>query len=280
MTALGIMTLHLRREDFKLSHNFIICDRLPKMEPLFAINVQMKFSLSYTWDREKNCYIQKDGIVLTYTRNCKQKAKIAVVKSALKILPRHNAIITIKIKGHVIKGHTAYFISDQDSKKGKDPNIHIIDGIHHIKEKKHVNVLVSDHTNKYITFNKGEYIGHLEPPIEDMQQIPEDPESLTTQSITTERMMAKKVEPDTFRPPCHKLRKYIETKLAEMLKEYQSQFTHDEPITGTTPLTKMTRDIRVSEPVSQKTYPIAMKYYKWVENKINKLLTTKVILGS
>ena len=69
-----------------------------------------------------------------------------------------------------------------------------------------------------------------------MQQTPEDPESPTTHSITTERMMAKKVEPDTFRPPCHKLRKDIETKLVELLKEYQSQFAHDETTIGTTPL--------------------------------------------
>ena len=32
----------------------------------------------------------KEGRFLTYTRNCKQKANIAVVKSALQILPRHN----------------------------------------------------------------------------------------------------------------------------------------------------------------------------------------------
>ena len=52
LTALGIMTLHLRIADFKFSHNFIVCDRLPKMELLFGINVQKKFSLSYAWDRE------------------------------------------------------------------------------------------------------------------------------------------------------------------------------------------------------------------------------------
>ena len=55
-----------------------------------------------------------------------------------------------------------------------------------------------------------------------MQQTPEDQESPTTHSITTERMIAKKVEPDTFGPHCHKLRKDIETELAEILKEYQS----------------------------------------------------------
>ena len=143
MTALGMTTLPLRIVDFKFSHSFIICDRLPEMELLFGIDIQKKFSLSYALDREKNCYIQKEGRFLAYTRNYKQKANFAVVKSALKLPPRHNGIIPITIKGHVIKGHTAYFISDQDSKKGKDPNIHIIDGIHNIKGKTYVNVLIS-----------------------------------------------------------------------------------------------------------------------------------------
>ena len=177
------MTLQFRIADFKFSHNFIICDRLPKMELLFGIHVQKKFSLSYAWDREKNCYIQKEGRFLIYTRNYEQKANVAVVKLALKIPPRHNGVIPIKIKGHGIQGHMAYFISDQDSKKGKDSNKHIIDGIHNIKGKTYVNILVSNYTNKHITFNKWEHVGHLEPSIEEMQQISEDPESLTTDSI-------------------------------------------------------------------------------------------------
>ena len=150
MTALGIMTLQLRIANFKFSHNFIICYRLPKMELLFGINVQKKFTLSYAWDQEKNCYIQEEGRFLTYTRNCEQKANVGIVKSTLKIPPRHNGIIPIKIKGH-----TAYFIGDQDSKKRKDPNIHNINGIHIIKGKTYVNVLVLNYTNKHITFNKG-----------------------------------------------------------------------------------------------------------------------------
>ena len=274
------MKLQLRIADFKFSHYFIKCDGLPKMELLFGIDVQKKFSLSYAWDREKNCYIQKEGRFLTYTRNCEQKVNVAVVISALKILPRHNGIIPIKITGHVIKGHMAYFISDQDSRKGKDPNIHIIDGIHNTKGKTYVNVLVSNYTKKHITFNKGEYLGHLEPPIEDTQQIPEDPESLRAHNITTERKMAEKGEPGTFKPTCHKLRKDIEMKLMEPLKEYQSQFVQDETTIGTTPLTKMMIDTKVSEPFSQKPYAIAMKHYKWVKDKINKLLTAKVIWGS
>ena len=93
-----------------------------------------------------------------------------MVKSTLKILPRHNGIVPIKIKGHTIKGYMAYFISDQDSTKGRDPNINIINGIHNIKGKTSVNILMSNYTNKYITFNKGEYVGHLEPPIEETEE--------------------------------------------------------------------------------------------------------------
>ena len=101
--------------------------------------------------------------------------------------------------------------------------------------------------------------------------------SLTPHSITKKKMMTEKVEPDTFEPPCHKLRKDIETKLEELLKEYQSQFIQDETTNGTTPLTKMMIDTRDSKPVSQKPYPIVMKHYKWVKNEIKKLLTAKVI---
>ena len=50
MEALGITTLQLWIGDFKFSHNFIICDRLPSTEILFGINVQKKFALSYAWD--------------------------------------------------------------------------------------------------------------------------------------------------------------------------------------------------------------------------------------
>ena len=64
----------------------------------------------------------------------------------------------------------AYFISNQDSTKGKDPNINIINVIHNIKGKMFVNALLSNYTNKHIMFNKGEYVGHLEPTIEDIEE--------------------------------------------------------------------------------------------------------------
>ena len=123
ITALGMTTLYLRIADFKFTHNLIICNRLPDTEIIFGIDIQKKFSLSYAWDKEKNCYIQKVSRFPTCTRNCEQKATIGIVKSTLKIPPRHNGVISIKIKGHMITRHTAYFISNQDSTKGKDPNI-------------------------------------------------------------------------------------------------------------------------------------------------------------
>ena len=59
------------------------------------------------------------------------------------------------------------FITDEDSTKRRDPNIKIINGIHNIKGKTSANILVSNYTNKHITFNKGEYVGCLELAIED-----------------------------------------------------------------------------------------------------------------
>ena len=96
------------------------------MEIIFGIDIQKKFSISYAWDKDKNCYIQKEGKFLTYTRNCEQKATIGVVKSTLKIPPRHNGVVPIKITCHPIKEYMVYFITDEDSTKGRDPNINII----------------------------------------------------------------------------------------------------------------------------------------------------------
>ena len=61
MSAIGTMALHLRIAGFKFTHNFIICDHLSELELIFGIDMQRKFSLSYAWDKERNCYIQKEG---------------------------------------------------------------------------------------------------------------------------------------------------------------------------------------------------------------------------
>ena len=176
----------------------------------------------------------------------------------------------------------AYFITD--STQGRDPNINIINGIHSIKGKTSFNVLVSNYTNKHIKFNKGEYIGCLEPPIKHSMtgdiHTQGQPNTHSTNSVTLQKMIAEHVQPDTFHPPHHKLKPDIESKLDALLKEYASQFAKDKTSIGTTPLTEMTIGMGTCDLVSQKPYPIAMKNYQWVKNEIEKLLTAKVICSS
>ena len=155
--------------------------------------------------QRKNCYIQRDGKFLTYTQNCEQKATIGTVKSSLKITQQHNGVVPIKITGPAIKEHMAYFITDDNSIKGRDPNINIINGIHKIKGRTSVNILVSNYNNRYVTFNKGEYIGCLEPAIMDDTTI-DDSETHSTHSITLQKMVAEQVQPDIFDPSHHRLK--------------------------------------------------------------------------
>ena len=53
-------------------------------------------------------------------------------------------------------------------------------------------------------------------------------------ALPLSKITAEKVEPDTFKPPQHKLKPNIETKLTELLQEYNSQFAQDETSIGTT----------------------------------------------
>ena len=83
MSAIGTMALHLRIAEFEFMHNFIICDQLPETELIFGIDIQRKFSLSYAWDKERNCYMQRDGKFLVFTNSSDQKTTIGTVKSTL-----------------------------------------------------------------------------------------------------------------------------------------------------------------------------------------------------
>ena len=80
----------------------------------------------------------------------------------------------------------AYFISNQHTKKGLNPNIHVIDSIYNIKGKSTLHIIVVNYTNKYITFNKGQCKGHMEPPIDNMSQT-------SVNSVITQKMMDKQV---------------------------------------------------------------------------------------
>ena len=96
----------------------------------------------------------------------------------------------------------AYFITDDNTSKGRDLNINIINGIHQIKGRTSVNILVPNYTNKHLTFHKGEYVGHLESAVIDDTTI-DKKETHQTNSITLQKMMAEKVTPNIFNPLCH-----------------------------------------------------------------------------
>ena len=87
----------------------------------------------------------------------------------------------------------AYIISNQHTKKGHDPNIHIIDGIYNIRGKATLHVIIANYTNKHVNFNKGQCIGHMEPLIDNMPQT-------FVNIISTQKMMGEQVQPDTFKP--------------------------------------------------------------------------------
>ena len=241
--------------------------------------MQRKFSLSYAWDKERNCYIQREGKFLVYTNNCEQKATIGTVKLMLKIPLQHRGVVPINISGPIIEEHMAYLITDNNTSKGRDPSLNIISSTHKIRGRTSVNILVSNYTNKHLTFHKGEYIGHLEPAVTDDTTI-DQRETHQTNSKMLQKMMAEKVTLDTFNPPCHTLPTNIQHELDTLLKEYESQFAKDKTSIGTTPLTSMTIDTGTSDPISQKPYLIAMKHYHWVKEEIEKLLAANVICSS
>ena len=277
MTILGSTALHLCIADFTFTHNFIICNHLPDTEFILRMDIQRKFSLSYAWDKDHQCYIQRNGKFLSFTHATHQKATIGTVKSTLKIPPRHNGVVPIKISRLSVITDTAHFIADDSTHKGKDPNISVIESIHRIKDRSTINVILSNHTNRHLTFHKGEYVGHLEPL--ELQPIDQGKQHQMN-SVTLKKMMSETVTSDTFNPLCHDISTSVQNSLTSLLEEYDSQFAQDETSIGTTMLTSMSIDAGNTNPVSQKPYPIAMKHYDWVKSKIEKLLAAKVIRSS
>ena len=107
-------------------------------------------------------------------------------------------MVPIKISGPLITTQMAYVLTDDSIPKGRDPNINIIDGIHQIKDRTSVYILVSNYINKCLTFHKGVYIGHLEPAVPDST---DQRDIHHTNSVTLKKMMSETITPDTFNPP-------------------------------------------------------------------------------
>ena len=79
-----------------------------------------------------------------------------------------------------------------------DMEVRLIDGVHDISRNATLQVLVINNSNQHVNFLKGMKIGHLEPPIDDLTQIP-------INSATTQWMLPKTVKPDSFTPPKYQL---------------------------------------------------------------------------
>ena len=100
--------------------------------------------------------------------------QVSVAKT-IRIPPKHNGAISVSIKGHDIKTPTACFIGSQYM----DTEVRLIEGVHDISRNATLQVLVINNSNQHVNFPKGMKIGHIEPPIDDLTQIPIN--SATTQ---------------------------------------------------------------------------------------------------
>ena len=60
MTALGMTDLHLRIVEFNLTHNFVICNRLPDTEIIFVIDIPKEvFSFIHLGQGKKLLYTKR-----------------------------------------------------------------------------------------------------------------------------------------------------------------------------------------------------------------------------
>ena len=119
--------------------------------------------------------------------------RVSIAKT-IRILPRHNGAISVSIRGHDIKTPTTCFIRSQYM----DPEEKLIDRVHDISCHVTLQVLVINNSNQHVNFPNGMKIGHLEPPIDELAQIP-------INSATTQWMLPESIKLDSFTPPKYQL---------------------------------------------------------------------------
>ena len=260
------ITIHLR--NLRVTHHFIVVESL-MTDVILGIDFQRKYRISYDWDDDKRCYIRYKGNFLCYMEDMESGINRVSVAKTIHILPKHNGAISVSIKGHDIKTPTACFVGSQYT----DTDIKLVDGVHDISHNTTFQVLVINNSNHHVNFPKGMKIGYLEPPIDNLTQIP-------INSATTQKMLSETIKPDSFMPPKYQLEPTIQQQLDFLLRTFEDQFTKDEITIGTTPLTQMSIDMGDSDPISQKPYSVTMKHYQWVKEEINKLLEAGVIRNS
>ena len=167
------------------------------------------------------------------------------IAKTIRIPPKHNGAITVSIKGHDIKTPTACFIRSQYT----DTEVRLVDGVHDISCNSTLQVLVINNSNHHVNFPKGMKIGHLEPLIDDLAQIP-------INSATTQWMLPETIKPDSFTPPKYQLDSTTQQQLDFLLKTFKDQFAKDETTISTTPLTQMSIERETQIPFLRNPTPL------------------------
>ena len=268
MHIVGHVTITIHLKNLQVNHHFIVVESL-MTDIILGIDFQREYRISYDWDQEKRCYIRYKGQFLCYTEDMESGINGVSIAKTIRIPPKHNGAISVSIKGHDIKTPTACFIGSQYT----DMEVRLIDGVHNILCNAILQVLVINNSYHHVNFPKGMKIGHLEPPIDNLAQIP-------INSVTTQRMPPETIKPDSFTPPKYQLDATTQQQLDFLLRTFKDQFAKDKTTIGTTPLTQMSINTGDSDPISQKPYPIAVKHYPWVKEEIDKLLEAGVIRNS
>ena len=179
MHIIGRATITLHLKNLRVTHFTVVKSLMT--DDILGIDFQREYQISYDWDEEKRCYIRYKGQFLCYTEDMESGINRVSVAKTIRIPPKHNGAISVSIKGHDIKTPTACFIGSQYM----DTEVRLIDGVHDISHNATLHVLVINNSNQHVNFPKGMKIGHLEPTIDDLAQIPIN--SATTQWMDATR---------------------------------------------------------------------------------------------
>ena len=167
MHIIGHATISLHLKNLRVTHHFIIVESL-MTDVILGIDFQREYRIFYDWDEEKWCYIWYKGRFLHYTEDMESRINRVSIAKTICIPPKHNGAISVSIKGHDIKTSTVCFIGSQYT----DTEVKLIDRVHDISHNVTLQVLVINNSNQHVNFPKGMKIEHLEPPIDDLTQIP------------------------------------------------------------------------------------------------------------
>ena len=215
MHIIGHARINLHLKNLRVTHHFIVVKSL-MTDVILGIDFQREYRISYDWDEEKRCYIRYKGKFLCYTEDMESGINRVSTAKTICISPKHNGAISVSIKGHDIKTPTACSIGSQYM----DMEVKLIDGVHDISCNVTLPVLVINNSNQHVNFPKGMKIGHLEPPIDYLTQIP-------INSTTTQWMLPKTIKPDCFIPPKYQLDATIQQQLDNLLGTFKDQFAKD-----------------------------------------------------